>query len=86
MSLESQLHSIQLKLSQAERSLKLSENKLSSVQAQLDAKTGSLDEAIQEIENMRRNRNSEESESDKRQRRIEELNIEVRERERKLLL
>ena len=82
MSLESQLHSIQLKLSQAERSLKLSENKLSSVQAQLDAKTGSLDEAIQEIENMRRNRNSEESESDKRQRRIEELNIEVRERER----
>ena len=78
--MESQLHSIQLKLSQAERSLKLSENKLSSVQEQLDAKTASLDEAIQEIENMRRNRNSEESESDKRQRRIEELIIEVRER------
>lgn len=60
-----------------ERSLKLSESEVSSLQEQLDAKTTSLDEAIKEIENMRRDRNSDESESDKRQRRIDELNIEV---------
>lgn len=75
--LESQVHSLQQKLSQLERSLKLSENEQNSIQEQHEAKTLSLDEAIKEIENMRRDRNSEETESDKRQRRIEELNIEV---------
>lgn len=60
-----------------ERANQLSENEISSLQSQLDAKTASLEEAINELETKRRERCNEESEADKNQRRIEELNIEV---------
>lgn len=60
-----------------ERSLKLKENEINSLQDQLNAKALSLDEAIKEIELLQKEHNSEETEKDRQQQQIEELSVQV---------
>lgn len=75
--MKSQVHSLKIKITQQERSLQLSNNEVSSLQKQLDAKSIALEEAINELESKWRERSSEETEGDRKQKTIDELKIEV---------
>ncbi|XP_067930296.1 early endosome antigen 1-like [Watersipora subatra] len=77
--LEEQLCHLQPKMAEVERCLKAKENELSCLHEQLTGKSLSLDEAIKQLDALRKMHTSDGDENDKKQRQIEELNIQTTE-------
>ena len=75
--LEQELSSLRPKVSELERSVKVSRNEVDCLQEQLDGKSRSLDEAIKELDLLRSRLSSDGDEHQKNQKKIDELNIQV---------
>ena len=75
--LETELATLRPKVAQLERSCQVATNEVNSLQEQLEAKSLSLDEAMKELDLLRKMHDSHDSETNNKQRHIEELNIQV---------